>query len=206
MVRKAETPLAGLARLETVELALDRKLCVDDSTFRTRTPGQQLRQAMIGLRADNEIDERRTLHQELAFRLGHATGNGQDHVAVTAVASRFPQPSQAAQLRIDLLGRLLADMAGIEHHEIGIRRGLDHAVAVSRQGVRHTIGVVDVHLAAVGLDEEVLRHVVAVSRIPIAAEMSAAGRRSSLAARGAADDGVPSGDVPRIDRSTSQAT
>ena len=87
---------------------------------RARAAGQQLRQAMIGLRADDDVDERRALHQELALGLGDATGDGQDHVAAGAVAPRFAQPAQAAELGIDLLGRLLADMAGIQHDEIGI--------------------------------------------------------------------------------------
>ena len=38
-------------------------------------------------------------------------------------------------------------------------------VAMRRQGVRHTIGIVDVHLAAVGLDEEILGHVASINGI-----------------------------------------
>src|SRR3546814_7054309 len=62
-----------------------------------------------------------------------------------------PQP---AELRIPLLGVLLADVAGVEDDQVGAVRGVARLIAMRRQDVRHAGGVVDVHLAAVGLDEE----------------------------------------------------
>ena len=50
---------------------------------------------------------------------------------------------------------------------------IGHGVAVRRQRVRHAAGVVDIHLAAVGLDEELLSH----------ASAAAAGRMSGWSSK-----------------------
>ncbi len=65
---------------------------------------------------------------------------------------RFLHAAHAAEFGIDLFGRLLADVAGIEDDEVGVvgARGLD--IALRRQSVRHTTRVVDVHLAAERFD------------------------------------------------------
>ena len=77
----------------------------------------------------------------------------------TAIVTRRPslrggllEHADPAELGIDLLGRLLADMAGVEDDEIGVLGvgGLGKALGCER--VRHTMGIVDVHLAAEGLD------------------------------------------------------
>ena len=81
---------------------------------------QQLGQAVIGLRADDDVDERRALDQQLALGLRHAAGHGQDHVATGGVAPRVAQPAQAAELGEHLLGRLLADVAGVQDDEVGV--------------------------------------------------------------------------------------
>src|SRR5690606_33438965 len=53
--------------------------------------------------------------------------------------------------------RLFADVTGVEDEEVGLlgRRRLDKAFA--RQRIRHTLGVVDVHLAAEGFDVKLAR-------------------------------------------------
>ena len=77
----------------------------------------------------------------------------------TAIMTRRPSRAascfmhaDAAELGIDLLGRLLADVAGVEDDEVGVvgRRGL--GIALGRERVRHTMRIVDVHLAAERLD------------------------------------------------------
>ena len=129
---------------------------------RSRAPArQQLGQAMIGLRADDDVDERRALDQQLALGLGDAAGDRQQHVARRPLAPRVAQPAQPAELGKDLLRGLLADVAGVQDDQIGIVGPRPRPIAVSCQRLRHTIGIVDVHLAAVGLDEEFLGHVAA---------------------------------------------
>jgi hypothetical protein len=87
------------------------------------------------------------------FGLRDAARDRDGHVAAGARGFTL-EDAQAAELGIDLLGGLLADVAGVEDDEIGVlgRCGLD--VPLAAQKVRHTIGIVDVHLAAVGFDVE----------------------------------------------------
>ena len=107
--------------------------------------GDHLRQAVIGLRADDHVDHRRAPLRFRALGLGDAAGE-RDQRLRSVLA---PQP---ADVRIGLLGRLLADVAGVEDDEVGVlavgRRG--HAVGAQQLG--HALAVVDVHLAAEGFD------------------------------------------------------
>ena len=117
---------------------------------------EQLRQMMIALRTDHDVDHRRAADDLGAFRLRHATGDRDAHLP--AVPRRFfLEQAQPPQLRIDLLGRLFADVAGVEDDQIGVVgvRGLGKAFA--RQRVHHALGIVDVHLAAVRLDVQLAR-------------------------------------------------
>ncbi|MOA33427.1 hypothetical protein D3C78_1547220 [compost metagenome] len=68
---------------------------------------------MIGLRADDDIDGRRTAQDFLAFRLCHATGNANHEFAALLFAGFF-HVTQAAERRIDLFSRLFADMTGVQ--------------------------------------------------------------------------------------------
>ena len=115
---------------------------------------------MISLRTDDDVDHWRAALGFGAFGLGDAAGDRDGHAA--AVARRVVlQYAHAAEFGIDLLGRLLADVAGVEDDEVGVvrRRGLDKALG--GEHVRHTMRIVDVHLAAVGLDVEFSGHAVA---------------------------------------------
>jgi hypothetical protein len=136
------------------KLVLDRKFGVDDTTVLGAR--QKIGQAVIILRTDNEIDAAGALHDFRAFGLGDAARDRDHDIALAgsfALGAHFAQP---AEFGIDLVGRLLADMAGVENDEVGVfrRRGLD--IAFGRQRVRHALGVVDVHLTAIGPDEELL--------------------------------------------------
>ena len=106
-------------------------------------------QAVIILRSDDEVDGRRAADDFLAFGLRDAAGHRDQNMAALAGGGLL-QAAHPAKLGIDLLRRLLTDVAGVENDEIGVlsRRGLD--IAFRRQGVRHTLRIVDVHLAAKG--------------------------------------------------------
>ena len=93
---------------------------------------------MIVLRSDDKVDRGRPADDFFAFGLGDATGNGDQDPPIVGGRILF-QPAHAAELGIDLLGRLFADVAGVENDEIGVfgARGLD--IAFRRQGVRHTL-------------------------------------------------------------------
>ena len=116
-----------------------------------RDARQQVGQAVVALRADHEVDRRRAADDLLALGLRDAAGD-RDHQLAAVARRRLLQHADAAELGIDLLGRLLADVAGVEDDEVGVvrRRGLGKAFG--RKRVRHTMGIVDVHLAAERLD------------------------------------------------------
>ena len=120
-----------------IELIVGRKLGID-GVAPALGAGNQLGQVMIVLRSDHEVDRGRPADDFFALGLRDATGDRNEHAPIVDRRSLF-QPAHAAEFGIDLLGRLLADVAGIEDDEIGVfgRRGLD--IAFRRQGVRHTL-------------------------------------------------------------------
>jgi hypothetical protein len=137
----------GARRRQERELVLHRELGLD----RPRLARQQLGEPVIALRTDHEIDHRRAAHDLLTLGLGDATRDCDRDVA--PVRARLAlHHAQAAELGIDLFGRLLADVAGVQDDEVRVLRrgGLD--VPLGCQQVRHTMGIVDVHLATVGFD------------------------------------------------------
>jgi hypothetical protein len=71
-----------------------------------------VRKAVVRLRPDHQIDRRLAAHDFRPFGLGDAAGHGDQHRPALR-RSRLLQPLDLAKLGIDLLGRLLADMAGV---------------------------------------------------------------------------------------------
>jgi hypothetical protein len=84
---------------------------------------------VIGLRADDEIDRRLAALISAPFGLGDAAGDDERGLAPVSLALGF-EVTQLAELRIDLLRRALADVAGVQQDEVGIvgRRSLDIAL------------------------------------------------------------------------------
>ena len=91
-----------------------------------RVPGNELGQSMIALRSDDEIDGRRAAHDLGALGLRHAADDG-DHRLVAGGGALVLQVADAAEIGIDLLRRLLADVAGVENDEIGVLDGVGFA-------------------------------------------------------------------------------
>ena len=106
---------------------------------------------MIALRPDHDIDGGRARHDLGALGLGHAAGHGDQRVAALPLPA-FLVEANAPKLGIDLLRRLLPDMAGIKNDEVGLGRIRGRRIAVTRERLGHALGVVGVHLAAEGLD------------------------------------------------------
>ena len=105
------------------------------------------RQAVIGLRADDDVDHRRARLGFGALGLGDAAGERDQRLRPVVAA-------QAADVRIGLFGGFLADVAGVEHDQVGVLAvgGRGHAVVAEQLG--HALAVIDVHLAAEGFDAE----------------------------------------------------
>jgi hypothetical protein len=122
------------------------------SPLRARpTPGQ----AVIGLRADDDIDDRRAADDFLAFGLGHTAGDRDHQVAAFGIALSL-ELGQPSELRIDLFGGLFTDVTGVDQNQIRGLDGIDGLIAVTGQRVAHALAVIDIHLAAIGLDEDLL--------------------------------------------------
>ena len=138
-------------------------LSTGKSVFSTRSPAARLAlrdhlgQPVIGLRAEHHVHEGRAGHDLLALGLGDAAGDGDDHAAAVFLGGLTVfLDAQAAKLGKDLLRRLLADVAGVQDDHIGPVGGLDRLIAQRRQDIGHTGAVIDIHLAAPGLDEQFL--------------------------------------------------
>ncbi len=116
--------------------------------FALRGAGDQFRQAVIGLGAHDHADSRGTRHDLLALGLRDAAGD-RDHRRVLAAGLH-----QAADIRIDLFGRLFANVAGVEHDEVGLLAFGRRGNAFGGKQLGHALAVVDVHLAAEALDPE----------------------------------------------------
>ena len=103
---------------------------------------------MIALRTDDDIDHRRAANDLRALGLRDAAGDDDLHVAAAArgVVLRF---AQAAELGIDLLGRLLANVAGVQDHKVGVGGIVRLDEILARQSVHHALRIVDIHLTAV---------------------------------------------------------
>ena len=106
-------------------------------------PRDQIGQVVIRLWSHDDIDAG-AARDLLAFGLRDAAGH-RDH-RVDAVLP------QAADVRIDLLGRLFADVAGVEHDEVGCIGVVGGGQALRRHQFAHPLAVIDVHLAAERLD------------------------------------------------------
>ena len=153
-----------------LELVLDRIFGVDDA-LAFLGAAKRIRQAMIGLRADDHIDGGRAAQDFLALGLRDAAGDADHHLATVGCLALL-HLAQTAECGIDLFGSLLADMTGIQQDEIGLFHVLGRLIAVTGKRIAHPRGIVDVHLTAVGLDEDLA----AVGAIA-GAELRSVGRR-----------------------------
>ena len=111
---------------------------------------------MVGLRAQHNVHIGRAPTDLLALGLGDAARDG-DHHGAAALGLHL---AQAAEVGEHLLRRLLADVAGVEDDEVGILGCGRFHIAQRRQHIAHALAVIDVHLAAIGLDEDLLGGVI----------------------------------------------
>ena len=103
---------------------------------------------VIALRTDHDIDGRRAADDLRAFGLRDAAGDRDLHLAAIA-RGVILDDTQPSEFGIDLLGSLLANMAGVEDHQIRIIGAGRLDKALRRQRVHHALRIVDVHLAAI---------------------------------------------------------
>ena len=156
--RKESRNALGRRRLgQMVELGLDRKFDVEHparALLACRT-GDQLRQAVVSLRAEHQVDLGRAAQDLRALGLRDTAGHRDGHARARRGAGLF-EWAQPSELGIDLLRGFLPDMTGVEDHHVGTLWVRDSDVAERRQHIGHARGIVDVHLAAIGLYVQLL--------------------------------------------------
>jgi len=87
----------------------------------------------------------------VALGLGDAAGDRDHRRGALVEPGVLAQP---ADVRIDLFGRAIADVAGVEDDQIGAVGIVGRRHPVGRHQFGHTLAVIDVHLAAERLDVE----------------------------------------------------
>src|SRR5690606_33795306 len=84
------------------ELILVRKVRVDELAVLESGSSGEIREAVVGLRANNKVHDWSAGDDLGALRLGHATGNRHQGVLALNLPRELHSP-QAAQLRVNLL-------------------------------------------------------------------------------------------------------
>ena len=121
-----------------VEFGLFRKTGVDHpAAAGVHGPRHQLRQPVIGLWAENEIDERRAPANLIALGLRDAAGHRDEHGGSPARFARL-QRTHLAEFGKDLFCRLFADVAGVKDDQISVSDHLRPVIAEWRQQLGHS--------------------------------------------------------------------
>ena len=107
---------------------------------------------MVALRADHDVDRRLAAQDLGALRLGDAAGHHQRRPAA-GLPTLVLELAQLAEFGEDLLRRPFANVAGVEDDEVGLFGRSRLGVSLRRGQIGHPLRVVDIHLAAEGLDE-----------------------------------------------------
>jgi hypothetical protein len=120
------------------------------------------RQTFQILRTDNDVDRRRSLQNPRSFLLRDAARDGNNWTAagVHAHLANLPEP------REQLLLGALAYAARVDHDDVGVAVVVCRLVAGLFEEPGHAFRVVNVHLAAVCLDEIFSRHYLRLSLSP----------------------------------------
>ena len=136
-------------------LDLDLSLGIDAGAL------EQHRERADVVSAEDHIDPGGTAYDLAAILLRHAATDGDLHSGV-AVLDRLEVPEVA----IETVVGVLSHGAGVEHDHVGLRALVRPYVARVLEQAREPLGVVDVHLAAVGADLVRARRVSHGSRVP----------------------------------------
>ena len=116
--------------------------------------GNQFGQPVQGLRAEYDIDIRRTLYNGRTFLAGDAAADANDQIGLEFF--QFTHPTQVAK---HFLLCFFAYRAGIEQNDIGLFRFVSFFKPFAgMEDVNHFVRVILVHLAAKSLDIKFFCH------------------------------------------------
>jgi hypothetical protein len=122
------------------ELVLGWKLGRDDARATERRLSHEIGKAMVTLRADDDVHDGGAGNDLLAFGLRNAARHSDQGFEAIAFATLLLE-SHSAELRIDLLGGLFPDVAGVEDDEVGLRQVLRQRIALRLERLGHALGV-----------------------------------------------------------------
>lgn len=105
--------------------------------------------------AKDHVDGFFAAEDGLAFLLGDTAADADDEVRICVF--EFTEPTEEA---VDFVLGIVADGAGVDDDERGVVRGFGEGIAVRFEHALHFKAVVLVHLATVGLNVCLARHVV----------------------------------------------
>ena len=117
---------------------------------------------MVGLRANHEVDDGSAVDDLLAFGLGNATSDRDRRAKARRLAIGL-DAADATELRIDLLGGLFANVASIQNHKVRVLESRRFLEPDRRQRLDDALAVIDIHLTAKRLDENLLRRHLALT-------------------------------------------
>src|SRR5215510_199964 len=100
---------------QPAKLVLLRKARLNDLPWLRPGPGDEIAEPVIALWTDHQIDDRGAPRHLGALGLGHAARHRDEGALALAVAFRL-HLADTAEIGINLFGRLLADVAGVEEH------------------------------------------------------------------------------------------
>ncbi len=144
----------GAGRRQVIEFLDLGEAHIDDGAAGALHRADHFRQAVQGLRAEHQVDERRARRDRLPFLARDATGDTDQHFG-----PQLLELAPLAEQRIHLVLGFLAHGAGVHQQQIGLRRIARLDVAFGHaQDVRHARGVVLIHLAAESLEEIAAGH------------------------------------------------
>ena len=109
---------------------------------------QQVEQPGQRVGADHDVDPGCAFADRPAVLLREAPGHDDPHPRV-----RLLQRPEMPEVAVEPVVRVLADRAGVEHHDAGVGRLLGRHVAVGREQAGDPLGVVLVHLAPEGAEQ-----------------------------------------------------
>ena len=114
---------------------------------------QKLRQAMIALRSDNDINGFLAAENFFPFGL-RDTARDDNFRRKPCPGAGGLELAQLAQFGEDLLGGALPDMARVQDDNIGLFQKRRLGIAFRRENIRHLPRIIDIHLTAVRLHEQ----------------------------------------------------
>ena len=121
-------------------------------------PLQENRKGIDVVGAKHDVNPRRFRHNRVAVLLGKASPDGDLKGGVHPLDG-----GEAAKVSVELVGRVLAHGAGVDHHHVRASRIHDHIGSAALrlrchhsrrlEQSGHALGIVDIHLAPEGPDD-----------------------------------------------------